>query len=69
MEKMRFKTSLRCNGCVSAITMGIESIKEVQRWNVDLESEDRLLEVEAVEDVSEKVIEIIKKAGYAISRL
>jgi len=69
MEKLIFKTSLRCSGCVKAITMGLESIKEGRNWHVDLESDDRLLEVEAIADIGEKVIENVKKAGYEISRL
>jgi copper chaperone CopZ len=69
MEKLIFKTNLRCSGCVKAITLGMESIKEVRDWKVDLESVDRLLEVDAVADVSDKVMENVKKAGYVISRL
>jgi copper chaperone len=69
MDTFLFKTSLKCNGCIQAITPGIESIQEIQSWKVDLESSDRTLEVVANSDVSEKVIESIKKAGYEISRL
>jgi copper chaperone len=69
MEKLLFKTSLKCAGCVKAITLGLESIQEISRWNVDLESENKTLEIETNADVSEKVIESVKKAGYQISRL
>ena len=69
MEKLLFKTSLRCNGCIRAITPGIESIPEVQNWKVDLDSADKLLEVEASNDVTAKVLENVKKAGYEINRL
>jgi copper chaperone len=69
MEKILFKTSLKCNGCIQAITPGIESIPEVQNWKVDLESPDKVLEVTATVDISGKVLENVKKAGYEISRL
>lgn len=69
METLRFKTSLKCGGCVKAITPGLESIKSIENWTVDLESPDKVLAVEASEDISDQVIDSVKKAGYVISRL
>ena len=69
METLRFKTSLKCGGCIRAITPGLESLNTIDKWNVDLESPDKTLEIIATEDISDKVIESVKKAGYQISRL
>jgi len=69
METLRFKTSLKCGGCIRAITPGLESLNTIDKWNVDLESPDKTLEITATEDISDKVIESVKKAGYQISRL
>lgn len=69
METLRFKTSLKCGGCVKAITPGLESIKSIENWTVDLESPDKVLAVEASEDISNQVMDSVKKAGYVISRL
>ena len=69
METLRFKTSLKCGGCVNSITPGLESMKTIEKWSVDLESPDKVLEVVAAEDITDEVIESVKKAGYVISRL
>lgn len=69
METLRFKTSLKCGGCIKAITPGLESLQGIEKWSVDLENPDKVLEVEASEDVSDQVIESVKKAGYLISQL
>lgn len=69
MEILRFKTSLKCGGCVKAITPGLESLNSIDKWSVDLVDADKVLEVVASEDISETVIESVKKAGYTISRL
>ena len=69
METLRFKTSLKCGGCIKAITPGLESLNSIEKWSVDLESPDKVLKVEASNDVSEQVIDSVKKAGYLISRL
>mgnify|MGYP001419363377 CR=1 FL=1 len=69
MEILRFKTSLKCGGCVQAITPGLESIIQIGKWTVDLENPDKVLEIEASEDISDQVIDSVKKAGYLISQL
>jgi copper chaperone len=65
----RFKTSLKCNGCIRAITPGLESLNLIEHWSVDLDQPDKILVVEAQSDITDMVIESVKKAGYAISRL
>ena len=69
METMRFKTNLKCGGCIKAITPGLESMKSIDSWSVDLENPDKILEVSAIQDISEQIIDSIKKAGYQINRL
>lgn len=69
METLKFKTSLKCGGCIKAITPGLDSMKTIEKWSVDLENPDKVLEVQASEDISDLVIESVKKAGYMISQL
>lgn len=69
MEKYAYKTNLKCNGCINAIKPGLDAIPEIQNWQVDLQSPDRVLEIEASKDVTLLVEESVKKAGYEISRL
>ena len=69
METLRLKTNLKCGGCIKAITPGLESLNIIDTWSVDLENPDRVLEIKVPVDVSEQVIESVKKAGYQISRL
>lgn len=69
MDTIQFKTSLKCGGCVRAITPGLESLDKIKNWKVDLESPDKILEVQSTEDISEEIIASVKKAGYQISRL
>jgi len=69
MQTLRFKTSLKCGGCVSAITPGLNTLPEIEKWNVDLENPDKVLEVEASKDISQTIMDSVKKAGYQISQL
>jgi len=69
METLNFKTNLKCNGCISAITPALNNIEGIENWNVDLSSPDRLLVVESDKDVSAEVLSGVKKAGYEIEKL
>jgi len=69
METLHFKTNLKCSGCVGKIASGLDNMEAIGKWSVDLESLDKVLEIEAEEDIAEEVIESIKKAGYQISQL
>jgi copper chaperone len=69
MEILRFKTNLKCSGCISAITHGLEKIEGIGKWNVDLSSPDRILEINSPSEKATEILEAVKKAGYEISRL
>lgn len=64
MQTLRFKTSLKCNGCKNNLQPYLDSIKEVISWNIDLNSPDKILEVN-IENISiEQFLEKIRPSGY-----
>jgi copper chaperone len=69
MDTLRFKTNLKCSGCIAAITPGLKDIDGISSWKVDLISPQRTLEVETTADKASEILEVIKKAGYEISQL
>lgn len=72
MRTLRFKSSLKCNGCVKVITPGMEAINGIKSWRVFLDVNDKVIEVETDED-EEKIANEVKKAvttaGYKIEEL
>lgn len=66
MEELRFKTTLKCGGCEEKVTPGLNAISEVEEWDVDLDSEDKILSVMATKDVSPQIIEVVEKVGFEI---
>lgn len=69
METLKFKTNINCAGCVSKVTPKLNETKGVENWNVDLESADRILTVEAENISSNEVISAVNKAGFKIERV
>ncbi|SFE36479.1 heavy-metal-associated domain-containing protein [Thermophagus xiamenensis] len=64
MKTLKFKTNVKCNGCIKAITPFLEKSNNIARWNVDLETPDRILSVETDGD-AEEIIQLLKDAGYS----
>ena len=72
MKRLKFKSSLKCNGCINAIKPGMEAIDDINAWRVFLDVEDKIIEVETDGDeeiITNSVQEAVTKAGYTIERL
>ena len=53
MTIMKFKTNVKCQGCVDRIAEIFTKNKEISSWEVDLTSDDKILTVETSLSVSE----------------
>ncbi|HLW29967.1 MAG TPA: heavy-metal-associated domain-containing protein [Brumimicrobium sp.] len=69
MEELRFKTTLKCGGCEEKVTPGLNAIDEIEEWDVDLDSPDKILTVFATKDVEDKIIEAVEKVGFEIEKI
>ena len=61
----RFKTNLRCGGCVAAVRPHLDREPGVGRWAVDIASPDKTLTVEG-EAPAEAVRAAVARAGYRV---
>jgi copper chaperone len=65
METLKFKTNIKCDGCISAVTPYLNELVDVVSWSADLNSPDRILTVNGQEGMrSEEIIVELQKAGY-----
>lgn len=69
MSTLQFKTSLKCGGCVKAITPAMDEIEGITSWSAELASLPCILSVEADTDVEQEVTSAVKNAGYSIEKL
>ena len=68
MEERRYRTSAKCNGCVSAIAGKLDEIMGREDWNIDLKSPDRVLTVKS--DVAEEeILSRVRGLGFKIERI
>ncbi|HEY0653494.1 MAG TPA: heavy-metal-associated domain-containing protein [Chryseosolibacter sp.] len=64
MEQVKFKTNIRCSGCVATVTPYLNETAGNGRWNVDLNDPARTLTVSAVGEKQQAIIKAVEKAGF-----
>jgi copper chaperone CopZ len=64
MNTLKFKTNINCSGCLSQVTPFLNDERNIVKWNVNLESDDRILTVETSELTEEEVKKMVQKAGF-----
>lgn len=67
MSTYFFKTNINCIGCASQIKPHmdkLEQTKEIEHWNVDLNTPEYIMEVETNRLSPEQVKHYIREAGF-----
>ncbi|WP_316842045.1 heavy-metal-associated domain-containing protein [Pedobacter gandavensis] len=65
METLKFKTNIKCGGCVATVTPHLNGLTELSKWEVDTNNPDKILTVETASVSDAGLIkETLKKAGF-----
>ncbi|MBI0398080.1 heavy-metal-associated domain-containing protein [Cyclobacterium marinum] len=64
MNTLKFKTNINCGGCLSKVTSFLNEEKDIEKWDVNLKSENRVLTVETSKLNAEEVKKTVHKAGF-----
>lgn len=65
METIKFKTNIKCAGCIAKNTPFLNEAVGEDNWEVDVQSLDKILTVVTEDKIpSETVIKAVKDAGY-----
>ena len=46
MDTLKFKTNIKCGGCIATVTPFLNDQKEISSWTVDTNSAEKLLTVQ-----------------------
>jgi copper chaperone CopZ len=70
METLKFKTTIKCAGCVGKVTPYLNATAGEDNWEVDINSPDKILTIVKEKDITEaEVIKAITEAGYKAERV
>jgi copper chaperone len=58
METLKFKTTLKCGGCVATIKPKMDQLKNVEKWEVDLTQPVKILTVDGTNLNENELIDI-----------
>lgn len=62
---MKFKTNIKCSGCIAQSTPYLNEVAGEKNWTVDVQNPDKILTVNSEKPIpAEKIISALEKAGY-----
>lgn len=68
MEEIKFKTDIKCSGCVAKVTPHFNAAFGEDNWEVDTANPSKVLTVLGQAN-EEKIKETVAKTGYKAERL
>lgn len=63
-KTLKFKTNLKCGGCIAAVTPYLNETEGIGSWSVDTTVPDKILTVESTGATAGQIIEKLQLAGY-----
>jgi len=69
MTIVKYKTNIQCDGCIKSVTPVLNNLENIDSWKVDLDNQDKILEVELDDDKKEIVYSAIKGLGFEIEEI
>jgi len=64
METVKFKTNIKCSGCIATVTPALNELVGQNNWEVDLQSPDKILTISKDEISKQEIKQAVEKAGY-----
>lgn len=69
METLKFKTTIKCNGCLEKVTPHLNRASGIEKWEVDIKNPNKVLVVESNGATEEDVVTMLDKIGFKAERL
>ena len=65
MNTARFKTNIKCSGCVAKVTPFLNSTVGEDNWEVDVQNSDKILTIQMDTDLSQiEIVQAVEQAGF-----
>jgi copper chaperone len=68
METKKFKTNIKCTGCLATVTPYLNETVGEANWKVDITDPSKILSVTGGTNES-KIVEAVQKAGFKIEKV
>jgi copper chaperone CopZ len=64
MKSLKFKTNIKCQGCINTVKADMDQLAGASHWSVDLNNPDRILTVENPDVIPQEVVSALAKTSY-----
>ncbi len=64
MESFLFKTTINCASCVHLVKPVLDAQADIHSWEVDTQSNDKVLKIQSDTNPAEKVIKALDEIGF-----
>lgn len=69
METLKFKTNIKCSGCIATATPYLNEVVGEDNWAVDTKSPEKFLTVVAKDITADTVIKAVESSGYKAEKI
>ena len=69
MSTLKFKTNINCGGCLAKVSPFLNAEQTIEKWEVNTSIPEKILTVETDETNADRVISVVKSAGFNIERV
>jgi copper chaperone len=70
METLKFKTNIKCGGCITTVTPYLNEVAGTDKWEVDTQGPEKVLTVNGdAAALSGEIVKALAKAGYTAEQL
>lgn len=65
MKTLKFKSNIKCGGCIEKAAPILNGDSRILKWKVDTSSPDRILDITTETLNAQDVIDLVSKAGFS----
>ena len=70
METLKFKTNIKCGGCITTVTPALNTLAGLAKWEVDTTNPEKILTVESNGALAANdVISVLRAKGYDAEKI
>ena len=69
METLKFKSTIKCTGCLANVTPFLNDTQGIETWEVDLKNPEKILTVNSTGATAEDITRAIGNAGYTAEQV
>ena len=69
MTVFKFKTSIKCGGCIAAVSPFLDKVIGIEKWEVNTANLDKVLTVTSDLVDTSSIENAVKEAGYSIEKI